>query len=79
MTLSDIRDLAYVREALATGRARAVRLRARLSASEVARAVGIGPSTFSRWESGEKRPTGAPALELARLLRELDDNAAHRG
>ncbi|WP_424224354.1 helix-turn-helix domain-containing protein [Brooklawnia sp.] len=48
-----------------------IRQHANLTRAEVARAVGVDPSTVSRWESGERRPRGAAAARYADLLRRL--------
>lgn len=64
--------VAQVRADLRSGRARAIRERAKLSQADVARALGTDAPTVSRWETGQCPPRRKYALELARLLWELD-------
>lgn len=54
-----------------------IRQHANLTRAEVARAVGVDPSTVSRWESGERRPRGAAAARYADLLRRLSPSGPH--
>lgn len=68
--------LAGVRDLTHSGQARKIRQHANLTRAEVARAVGVDPSTVSRWESGERRPRGTAAIRYAELLRRL---SAERG
>lgn len=49
----DIVEVAWVREACANGSARRLRIAARLSIYDAARAVGVNFSTVSRWERGQ--------------------------
>lgn len=42
-----------------------------VSLSEIAGPVGVSPSTIHRWETGDRRPTGAAALRYGELLSEL--------
>jgi transcriptional regulator with XRE-family HTH domain len=64
--------VAQMRADLRSGRARAIRERARLSQADVARALGTDAPTVSRWESGQCPPRRKYALALAQLLWELD-------
>ena len=64
--------IARVRSWLRTGRARAVRERARLSQADVGAAIGTDGPQVSRWECGKATPRSDSALKLARLLGELD-------
>lgn len=63
--------LAEVRQLAHSGRARMVRESAEITLSEVARDVGVDPSTISRWERGLDKATGDQALRWLRLLRLL--------
>src|SRR3954466_7734233 len=72
-------DRAEARAALAAGRARDTRLRAKLSQPEVAQALGVSASCVSRWEAGVRIPRGDFAERLARLLRALERAAGSRG
>lgn len=64
-------DLARIRELSRVGAVREARLRAGLSLSEIAGAVGVSPATIYRWETAQRRPSGAAALRYARLYRTL--------
>ena len=68
---TDLSLLIEAREAAASGRAARLRRAAGLSQREVARAVGVTPGCITRWELGERRPTGAVAAEYGRVLREI--------
>lgn len=65
-------QLVVMREMAATGRARALRIQARLSLGEVAEDIGTSVSTLSRWETGLRPPRGDAALRWLALLRQLD-------
>lgn len=58
------------------GRATAIRRSAGLSLAMVARSVGADHTAVSRWERGQRRPTGAAALNYYALLKRLDKAAA---
>jgi transcriptional regulator with XRE-family HTH domain len=60
--------LSRLRLLCASGRARAIRAGAQLALADLARDIGVTPSAFARWESGETRPTGERALVYLRLL-----------
>jgi len=64
--------LARLRSDVASGRAREVRLRARLSQNEVAEVVGVAQPTVAGWESGRKMPRGEHAARYADLLARLE-------
>lgn len=63
--------LAAVRERVISGEARSIREGAHLRRADIARAVGVDASTVSRWESGNRLPTGKPALAYGALLDRL--------
>jgi transcriptional regulator with XRE-family HTH domain len=65
------RDLARVRAVCRSGAARRVREAARLTKAEVGRGSGVSGPAVSRWESGDRAPTGAEALRYLRLLEKL--------
>lgn len=65
--------MARVRSWLRTGRARAIRERARLSQADAGTAIGTDGPQVSRWESGKSVPRRESALKLARLLNGLDE------
>lgn len=60
------------RLAVESGRAREIRLRARLSQEELGSAVGVSAACVCRWEAGERLPRGRTAERLAGLLRLLE-------
>jgi transcriptional regulator with XRE-family HTH domain len=60
------------RHAAVDGRLRAVRLKAKLSQADIARAIGVTEATVSRWEAGVRRPRREEAIRLAALLEVLE-------
>ncbi|WP_083442309.1 helix-turn-helix domain-containing protein [Nitriliruptor alkaliphilus] len=59
---------AEARRLATSGDGARIRQAARLSVAEVAAAVGVDRVTVARWETGERRPTGEPALRYAALI-----------
>jgi transcriptional regulator with XRE-family HTH domain len=59
------------REMAKSGEARRIRLAAGLTLEEVGNACGVSAIGIWRWERGERRPRGTPALKYARLLASL--------
>jgi DNA-binding transcriptional regulator YiaG len=72
MDMEQILLLAATRLRTRDGTAKAIRERAGLSASEVARLLGVSQPTVSNWENGKRVPRGEPAMKYAELLIELD-------
>ncbi len=72
-THHDLDLLLIARRASADGGARRMREKARLSTREVAAAVGTTAATISRWETAARRPSGAPAVRWAKLLKHLGE------
>jgi DNA-binding transcriptional regulator YiaG len=68
----EVLAIAQVRADMASGRARAIRERARLSQSEVARALGVHWTTVAHWEAGRRSPRGETAARYAEMLWQLD-------
>jgi len=58
------------------GEARRIRERSLLTVGEVAREIGVHPSSLSRWETGATRPRASFALRWAEVLDRLE-RAAH--
>lgn len=75
MTARQTRELVEMRRLAGSGAARSRRRRSGLSLAEVGRVVGASAAAVSRWERGQRRPTGAAALAYARLLKRLGDDA----
>lgn len=71
MRETDAVMLAVARQAATDGRGREVRLAAGLSQAEVGGVCGVTAQAVTRWETGERRPCGEPAIRYARLLRRL--------
>lgn len=75
--------LTRVRAWLRSGKARAVRKRARLSQADVARVLGTDTAQVSRWETGTAVPVRDSALRLARLYGDLEkiiaEEEVHQG
>jgi transcriptional regulator with XRE-family HTH domain len=71
MTTTELVLLMEARDAARSGRARRLRTATGLSQAEVAAVIGVSSFAVSRWESGDRRPRGAPAIAYARLLRDL--------
>lgn len=70
--VSDVLELARVRDAAVSGRAAELRIGARLTQGEIARAIGVSAAAVSRWESGERLPRGDAASRYAALLGALE-------
>jgi DNA-binding transcriptional regulator YiaG len=67
----DLPQLARVRSLTRSGAAKSIRLGAKLSLGEVARAIEVTPATVLRWERGERVPTGDKALRYLTVLEGL--------
>ena len=60
--------LARMREMVRSGQARELRIGSGLSLAEVARDIGVHPTTVFHWEQGIAMPRGPHALKYAHLL-----------
>jgi DNA-binding transcriptional regulator YiaG len=60
--------LARVRDLVRSGAAKSIRRTHGLTASDVARGVGVAVPTVLRWEAGQRVPRGLPALKYGELL-----------
>ncbi|NEN07611.1 helix-turn-helix transcriptional regulator [Diaminobutyricibacter tongyongensis] len=68
MTKTDPAKIAKARAAASNGEGRALRLKNRLSLSEVASVCEVDQSAVWRWEQGERAPRAAAAIRYANLL-----------
>ena len=76
MKASELAIVAEARAAATSGAARALRIAARLTQQEIASACGVSATTVAMWETGQRVPSGAFALEYGRVLRSLARMAA---
>jgi transcriptional regulator with XRE-family HTH domain len=66
-----VEDVVLARRLARDGNARRIREASGLSASEVARALGVSPGTVCRWERGLRVPRGEVAGEWVALLKRV--------
>ncbi len=59
-----------------TGSGRQIRHGCGLTLDVIAGSVGVTESTLSRWETGQRRPTGESAIRWADLLESLQEQVA---
>jgi DNA-binding transcriptional regulator YiaG len=71
LSLEEILLLSEVRHLTASGQARRIRESAGVSQAEIGAVIGVTVPAVSKWETGDRCPTGAGALRYARLLRAL--------
>ncbi len=71
ISAAELVELSEVRAFARSGAARAIRLAAQVSLSELAEAAGVSLSTIHKWEAGERVPRGQAALRYKRLLDQL--------
>lgn len=75
--MEELLALMTARRFFAKGTARSIRLSAGLSLSEVARTLGVDPSTVGRWEMARRSPRAPHAMNyidlLIKLQRQMDD------
>ena len=64
-------QLSRVRLLAASGQAHEIRVKSMTSQDDFARSIGVNTSTISRWERGERVPSGDAALRYGRLLDRL--------
>lgn len=67
----NVEQVIWVRRLGRNGGARVIRESASVSASEVARELGVTPATVTRWELGQRTPRSDDAERWAELLRKL--------
>lgn len=75
VALESVVGLSRVRELVTSGKARQIRIEARLSIAEVAASLGVTPAAVSRWESRHRSPRGVAALRYLDLLERLGDQS----
>ena len=71
MVIESLQKLTRARLLAASGEARELRVRGRLSLGEVAEACGVDQSTVWRWETGMRVPRGEAALAYDDVLLSL--------
>lgn len=71
-TTNDAEQVAWLRAAMRSGKARRIRVEHHLHQAEASRAVGGRPNLVHRWETGARSPRGEMAVRYARLLRRLE-------
>lgn len=72
MTAEDVVLLAAACVYSKNGNGRRIRQRAGVSLESIATAIESSKAVLSRWERGERRPTGRQAIEWARLLADME-------
>lgn len=65
--------IALMRRLVSAGEAKALRERAELSISDVARACATSPTTIWRYEKGDRVPHGETAARYANFLAQLSN------
>jgi DNA-binding transcriptional regulator YiaG len=78
MDYQDALALSLAKKAAKDGTARQIRLASGLPQSVIASVCHVTPQAVTRWERGDRSPTGPAAIRYGRLLRRLGlrDNAA---
>jgi DNA-binding transcriptional regulator YiaG len=74
--MTDAIGLAIARRLCRNGQARELRVRADLSQGDVGASVGATHAAVSRWERGQRRPTGDAGARYGELLAALAGGAA---
>ncbi len=67
----DVDSVTFARRLALNGGARAIREGAHVTASEVARHLGVTPGAVCRWETGKRLPRADVAARWGHLLRRL--------
>ena len=78
LTVEELLLLAEVRHLTSSGQARRIRECAGISQAELGAAIGVTVPAVSKWETGDRSPTGAGAIRYARLLRAITEHLAQR-
>lgn len=71
----ELLELSRMRDMVHGGMVRDIRIGAGLTLAEVARDVGVVPSTIFYWEKGRNVPRGDAAVKYARLILLLESLA----
>lgn len=64
--------LASAKRLAANGHGREVRRAAGLSLHDMAAPIGVADATLYRWENGQRKPTGQPAVAWVELIADLE-------
>jgi DNA-binding transcriptional regulator YiaG len=78
MSSDNVGDLLELHDLIASGRARALREAAGISATALARDLDVNPAAVTRWEARTRFPRGANARRYMRVLRRLAEYQAAR-
>lgn len=70
--MTSLSELVNIRSDCQSGETRQRRRCAHLSQAELARALGVSPSTIARWEAGTRVPRADLALRYAKLLASIE-------
>jgi DNA-binding transcriptional regulator YiaG len=76
MDADETLELVRLRRLMKSGEAKRIREDAALSVRAASAGAGISAAGLWRWESGERVPTGGPALRYAGFLRRVARSAA---
>jgi DNA-binding transcriptional regulator YiaG len=71
MKTADAVKLARARELAANGEGERIRVKSRLSHAHFGAVLGVSDVTILRWERGDRKPSGKPALRYVDLLDKL--------
>ena len=75
----DLAALRWIRTATRDGSARTIREEARITIPELAERIGVSAAAVSRWERGNRVPSGAAARRYAAALLELQTAVGGEG
>lgn len=70
-TVTEADRAAELHGLIRSGEAQHIREQSGLTLAMVGRSIGVDRSVMSRWEKGDRRPTGHAAVDYLRLLRRL--------
>jgi DNA-binding transcriptional regulator YiaG len=68
LSTAELLKLAEARRLAQSGEGRAVRLAAGMSCDQIGGAIGVSGVAISRWETGQRKPSGEPALKYVDVI-----------